>query len=191
MFVNTNYRNWKILVFFSFVSLTACDGAREAMGIAKQSPDEFSIVTRAPLSLPPDYGLRPPKPGLKRPQEESIKERARIRLLSRRKDKNTTSSTNLLSSSESALLQKAGAVNADPSIRRIINRESSILAVENQNFADKLIFWKGRPEPGTIVNAPAEDKRLRENLALGDAPTKGRSPQIGRKPKGWLEGLMK
>ena len=51
--------------------VTGCDGAREAIGIGKQSPDEFAIVTRAPLSMPPDYGLRPPQPGVDRPQAVS------------------------------------------------------------------------------------------------------------------------
>ena len=65
-----------------------------------------------------------------------------------------------------------------------------ILATENDSFADRLIFWQGQPEPGTIVDAKAETKRLRENAALGDAPTKGRTPKIVRKPKGWLEGVF-
>ena len=83
----------------------------------------------------------------------------------------------------SAILSK-GATNPDPNIRREINRESSILATEN-GLADRLIFWQDQPEPGTIVDAKAETKRLREN-ALGDALTKGRTPNIVRKPKGWL-----
>ena len=31
--------------------------------MGKRSPDEFAVVRRAPLILPPDYGLRPPRPG--------------------------------------------------------------------------------------------------------------------------------
>ncbi|MEC7944356.1 MAG: DUF3035 domain-containing protein, partial [Pseudomonadota bacterium] len=46
-----------------------CEGVREAAGIAKKAPDEFAIITHAPLSMPPDYGLRPPRPGAERPQE--------------------------------------------------------------------------------------------------------------------------
>ena len=29
----------------------------------KQPPDEFAVLTKAPLVVPPDYNLRPPKPG--------------------------------------------------------------------------------------------------------------------------------
>ena len=94
------------------------------------------------------------------------------------------------SKGETALLAKAGATNPDPQIRRAINRESSILATEDDSFADSLIFWQDKPPPGAVVDAAAEQKRLRENAGLGDAPTKGRTPQIVRKPKGWLEGIF-
>ena len=88
------------------------------------------------------------------------------------------------------MLARAGATRPDPAIRRTINRESSILATENDSFADRLIFWQSSPPPGTLVDAAAEQKRLRENAGLGDAPTKGRTPKIVRKPKGWFEGIL-
>ena len=143
-----------LLAILAVFTLSACEGAREAIGIGKQSPDEFAVVTRAPLSMPPDFGLSDASKG------------------------------------EVALLARAGATNPDPAIRRTINRESSILATEDDSFADRLIFWQSRPPPGTLVDAAAEQKRLRENAGLGDAPTKGRTPQIIRKPKGWFEGIF-
>ena len=170
--------------------VTGCDGAREAIGIGKQSPDEFAVVTRAPLSMPPDYGLRPPQPGVDRPQEQKVTDSARDLIV---KSANSNASTRRVSTAslgETALLSKAGATNPDPNIRREINRESSILATEDDSFTDSLIFWQDRPQPGSIIDAHAERKRLRENAALGDAPTKGRTPKIIRKPKGWLKGIF-
>lgn len=168
----------------------ACDGAREAIGIGKQSPDEFAVVTRLPLSIPPDFGLRPPRPGADRPQEAKVTDSVRDLIIKSADPKAPDRSVSTASPGESAILSKAGATNPDPNIRREINRESSILATENDSFADRLIFWQGQPEPGTIVDAKAETKRLRENAALGDAPTKGRTPKIVRKPKGWLEDIF-
>lgn len=170
--------------------VTGCDGAREAIGIGKQSPDEFAVVTRAPLSMPPDYGLRPPRPGVDRPQEEKVTDSARDLIVKSANPNASTLRVSTASLGETALLSKAGATNPDPSIRREINRESSILATEDDSFTDSLIFWQDRPGPGSIVDADAERKRLRENAALGDAPTKGRTPKIIRKPKGWLEGIF-
>ncbi len=39
--------------------LSACGGVKDKLGLAKQSPDEFMVMSRAPLSLPPDYNDRP------------------------------------------------------------------------------------------------------------------------------------
>ena len=167
-----------------------CEGAGQAIGIGKQAPDEFAVVTRAPLSMPPDFGLRPPRPCVERPQENKIFDSARKIVVKSAGLNASTRNVSTDSIGESAILSKAGATTPDPNIRQQINRESSILATENVNFADKLIFWQDRREPGTIVDAEAENKRLRENASLGDPPTKGRTPKIIRKPKGWLEGII-
>jgi hypothetical protein len=36
---------------------------QDALGMGKRSPDEFAVVSRAPLILPPDFDLRPPGRG--------------------------------------------------------------------------------------------------------------------------------
>lgn len=179
-----------LLVILAAYGLSACSNAREAMGIGKQSPDEFAVVTRAPLSMPPDFGLRPPQPGAERPQEKTVTDSARALLVKSTGAAPPSQQALATSKGEAALLAKAGATNPDPSIRRTLSRESSILATEDDSFTDNLIFWQDKRPPGTIVDAPAEQKRLRENAGLGDAPTKGRSPKIVRKPKGWLEGIL-
>ena len=47
------------------VSLTGCSSGgsswTQALGIEPTSPDEFAVESRAPLTLPPDYNLRPPE----------------------------------------------------------------------------------------------------------------------------------
>ena len=50
-------------VLFLALGVGGCTEARRAVGWEKSPPDEFRIMTRAPLSMPPDYGLRPPTPG--------------------------------------------------------------------------------------------------------------------------------
>lgn len=54
---------------------------RKSFGLGKNAPDEFQVVRRAPLSLPPDFALRPPQPGAVRPQEGSATEQARSAIL--------------------------------------------------------------------------------------------------------------
>lgn len=178
------------VALISVLLLSACDGAREAMGLDKQSPDEFAVVTRAPLSMPPDFGLRPPQPGAQRPQEAEVKDAARDLLTRSAESKIRTSRLDSVTQGEMALLRKAGATNPDPNIRRELDRESSIIAASDDSFVDSLLFWQEKQPPGAVVDADKESRRLRENAALGDAPTKGRSPTIVRKPKGWLEGII-
>ena len=155
------------------------------------SPDEFSVVTRAPLAIPRDYGLRPPAPGAQRPQEATTKNEAKAILLSNGSNgaQGDPGGKNF-SRGEVALLSKAGARNADPSIREMVSRESSVLAARDGQFLATLMFWRNKERPGIILDAGNESRRLRENSALGDPPVKGTTPVIKRRQKGFLEGLF-
>jgi hypothetical protein len=57
--------------------LPGCTGVRRAIGLDQVGPDEFAVESRAPLTIPPDFDLRPPQPGAPRPQEVPAAERAR------------------------------------------------------------------------------------------------------------------
>jgi hypothetical protein len=57
--------------------LSACTDLKRSIGLEKTSPDEFAVESRAPLTMPPDFQLRPPQPGAARPQEKSSGQQAR------------------------------------------------------------------------------------------------------------------
>jgi hypothetical protein len=59
------------------VMLSACTNFKQMVGIEPTSPDEFAVESRAPLTVPPDFDLRPPAPGASRPQETSTADKAR------------------------------------------------------------------------------------------------------------------
>ncbi len=171
--------------------LGGCEQTRQAFGLTKSAPDEFAVVTRAPLAIPPDFALRPPTPGAQRPQEASTRNEARqILLRSGRNDAPGGPDGTGLSRGEVALLGRAGAENADPLIRERVSRDSSVLADGGKGFIKRLIFWQKEEPPGTVIDAGRESRRLNENAALGDAATKGTTPVIERKEKGFLEGLF-
>lgn len=177
------------------LALSGCEGARSALGMDKQPPDEFAVVTRAPLSMPPDYGLRPPAPGAERPQEQNPRSRARDILLGNAAAGPGDAAAEAVSSGrfsqgEAAILNRAGALNPDPVIRQTVNRESTALAETEKGMFDKLLFWQEPRPPGEVVDPAKEAQRLREAAALGDAPTKGEVPRIERRERGWLEGLF-
>jgi hypothetical protein len=66
-----------ILSLALVVLLPGCSGMRRAIGLEQVGPDEFAVESRAPLTIPPDFDLRPPSPGAPRPQETTAAERAR------------------------------------------------------------------------------------------------------------------
>jgi hypothetical protein len=53
---------------------------QDALGMGKRSPDEFAVVRRAPLIVPPDFELRPPEPGAPRPNIGRTSDQARVAL---------------------------------------------------------------------------------------------------------------
>src|SRR5580698_3458643 len=66
------------------LGLSGCKSTQAALGMTKVVPDEFAVVTKAPLVVPPDYALRPPTPGEPRPEELQPESQARIALLNQR-----------------------------------------------------------------------------------------------------------
>ncbi len=52
--------NKTIIGLVMLFSLCACSNVtKETLGLGKNAPDEFMVTTRPPLSLPPEYDLRP------------------------------------------------------------------------------------------------------------------------------------
>ncbi|MGH6959606.1 MAG: DUF3035 domain-containing protein [Dongiaceae bacterium] len=186
---------WMSLVAVGAVlSLSGCGGqVRQALGMTKHSPDEFLTVAHAPLTLPPDYNLRPPEPGAPRPQEGTASEQAQTALYANSGGAalSTGSSYDTAQSAgEVALLQNAGAAGIDPGIRSQIDSETAAQIERDQTLIERLVFWR-TPEPyGTVVDPVAESKRLQENQALGKPVTEGETPVITRRRKGVLEGIF-
>lgn len=166
--------------------LGACEGIRDQLGLNKNSPDEFNVVTRAPLAVPPDYNLRPPDPGAPRPQETSVQERVKAALF----DPAANQASGPTTVGENALLSRAGVTEATPDIRRLINQDNSIYAEDNDGFVDSLIFWGDDEAPGVIVDPTRESQRLQEAEALGETTTGDGSVIIEEREEGFLEGLF-
>ena len=49
-----------VVCCLAILALSACGSlTKEKLGLGKSAPDEFMVSTRQPLSLPPEYDLRP------------------------------------------------------------------------------------------------------------------------------------
>ncbi len=155
------------------VGLAGCSSTRKALGMTKVTPDEFRVVSKAPLVVPPDYALRPPAPGEPRPQELQPESAARNALLGRREAAERDEG-------EKLLVAKAGADKADPLIRFVVDDETGDIAHKDKSFADKIMFWKpGEPRSVSTAQNTGADTPAPVDAAAEDAKIKA---LIGDKP---------
>jgi hypothetical protein len=159
------------------LALAGCSGTGDDIardiGLTRDAPDEFTVTTRAPLSMPPDLSLPAPTPGASRPQERSTRDAAELTLAPQ--SVGVTSQAGR-TSGEQALLGAAGPA-ADSSVRNDINQMAAQDAGK-RSFTDRLMFWKDPPTPGVVIDPQRESQRLRQNEALGQAPNAGDTPII-------------
>ena len=93
------------------IAAVALLGACSHGGIAgRDRPDEFAVQRQAPLVVPPDFALTPPRPGAPRPAEGTAAQQALQALFGGPAPRSAV---------ESNTLSRAGA--ADPGIRSAIN----------------------------------------------------------------------
>ena len=157
------------LVAATGLGLAGCNSNRNALGMTKVTPDEFRVVSKAPLVVPPEYALRPPAPGEPRPQELQPESAARNALLGSRE-------AQARSDGEKLLVAKAGADKADPLIRYVVDDETGALAHKDKSFADKVMFWKPGDTTGgsaAVVAAAGDNVPAPVDPAAEEAKIKG------------------
>jgi hypothetical protein len=138
-----------VSALFAGLGLAGCQSTQQALGMTKVTPDEFRVVTKAPLVVPPDFALRPPAPGKPRPQELQPESAARLALLGQREAEQR-------STGEKLLANKAGAEKADPLIRYVVDDEFGDVAHKEKSFADKVMFWRSARGPKSDGAAAAD-----------------------------------
>lgn len=165
------------LIVLSLVA--GCSNVKRELGVGRNSPDEFAVVKRAPLSLPPEYNLRAPSSEYLPPASE-VSQQARGVLMT------GTSAAASTDAADQSFLQRTGAAQADPDIRSAINRDNGYIALQSRTVADRLIFWSDKEAdlskmPASIVDATAEAERLEKNKQEGKAANDGNVPVIEKK----------
>ena len=148
-----------LLLSVAVTALVACSqDVREDLGIANTAPDEFSVVTRAPLSVPPDYALRPPRPGTSRPMEISTRDDARQTVFGV-EDVDQSGAVRAGAADADSFLGKIGASQADPNIRDVLDSEDP---VDNRTTAERLLFMSPKKGEGTPIDPKEELERLKD-----------------------------
>lgn len=176
------------------LSLTACGGSslKDSLGYGKSAPDEFAVITKAPLVIPPDFSLRPPQPGVMRPQEAGFEPS----LVAQQALNGEPSSGSVAvspvgeSMGEQILLEKTGGAEANPAIRSVVNNETRTLVERDKTFTDEVLFWRKKtPSDAVTVDAAGERSRLEQNAAEGKPVTVGDTPTVKPEKPGFFSGL--
>lgn len=175
-----------VLLCAGAIGLSGCESLRRAAGGEKVTPDEFRVVTKAPLVIPPEYNLRPPRPGEARPLELRADMQAKSAIFGVQLGTDA-------SSGEKELIYKMGAQNADPRIRAILDEETGKIAHKPEKFADKILNFGKTPvdvNGSAPLDATSEVERLEEKGAIENT-TGGKDVKIQQNaPKGFkLPGL--
>ena len=163
------------------LAITGCSSAGRALGMKRNVPNEFNILTKPPLVVPPEYNLRPPKIGEVNVEEKYSTVAARKALLGEIDPVKP-------SQGEAVLIAKAGAGRADPAVRVLIDGQNSVER-KSRGFADRVLFWKNGQAIGPDGQPLDPDQEARRIKAV-KAATGGGKVEITRRPaRAKLPGL--
>lgn len=137
--------------------LLGCQGFNQALGTAKQAPDEFTVMTKAPLILPPDYNLRPPLAGAPDRNQRNPDDEARAALFATQDPQAAAAALGPnFSDAEKAILAKSGGANADPAVRQQISSDSGY-SDQGDAFANKVLYPQAQaPAAAAAPAAPPQ-----------------------------------
>lgn len=137
----------------------------EQLGFAVPPPDEFMVIARAPLELPPDFDLPAPQPGVVSPRMPNPDAEARASLFGSPAAPRQESAPG---AGEQALLSGAGATGVNDSIRADLEAEQE--RTGERQFGLTSLFGIPIPanldEPDETLQSQEETERLREQGVL-------------------------
>ncbi len=142
-----NLLKTKIALFFILlIGLNACSSSRQTFG-HRDVPDEFLIVSKPPLIIPPEFNLKPVQPG--EPDPETI-------LINNQKNTSTLLEIDPAkpSDAEALLLARANTARANPLIKPLLDAESGVQE-KSEKLTKELLY--GTPDPEKIKEEKAID----------------------------------
>jgi hypothetical protein len=172
--------------------LAACNGGemRDTLGLNRDAPDEFTVLSRPPLSVPPEFNLRPPG-STDHPRELSSEEKARG-VLTGQETKGAPDINGLATPSTAAatipvttndaptpaassFLKRAGTDAANDDIRTQLGNDITTPADTSKakTLYEKLV---GADKAEPVVDPKKEAERLRTNKDSNKPATEGEVP---------------
>ncbi len=177
-----------LLLLGPLLMLPACgnENFMKTLGLQRDAPDEFRVTTRAPLSMPADFELPPPRPGASRPQELSDRQQAEQALVPALALESPAAAQP--TPGQEAIVAAAGP-EPTPDIRARVDAETAKEA-DQRSFVQRLLFWQTPPDPAVVVDPAREAQRLRGNAALGTDVRAGDTAVEQPKRRSLLDSLF-
>lgn len=165
------------LLTASSAMMVGCTSTSRALGITKDAPNEFNILTKAPLVVPPEYNLRPPRVGESSAENNYSQRAAREALVG---DVDAAEP----SQGEIVLMSKANVGRANQEIRVEIDGQNSVER-KTEGLASRILFWRDGKivdENGVII--PLDPEVEAERMRSINAATGGGQVEITKRPGG-------
>ena len=127
---------YSIVVFFFLAQLflvSCCSELGKVLGTYKLPPDEFTILTKPNLIIPPEYNLRPPAEGEIRPVPQQPSRELQAILF------NNSVNTEEFSNSEINLMTGADVAESIPNIKEVLDSEMRDVEDVNENLKTQII----------------------------------------------------
>ena len=151
---------------------SGCSGFRKAIGEEKSSPDEFEVVVRPPLSLPPNFFATSKQLTEDAPAVSSGASAADSPIDARSVAASTLGASEGRVADSYEQIFDFSAVPAD--IREIVDEET--YGIQFEKRIPLQILFGGLPDVGPVLDKFAEDQRLRRTMREGQSPTEGGTP---------------
>ena len=122
------------LIFILNMSLISGCGSElsDVLGTNKLPPDEFTILTKPPLIVPPEYNLRPPAEGEIRPNVQQPNRQLQSILFGQNQ-------TDDFSSSEISLMTGSDVAEAIPNIKEVLDSEMRDVEEVSSNLESQVL----------------------------------------------------
>ena len=156
----------RLVCLAAIAAVAACERVGdpfEALSQKQKGPDEFSVVSRAPLSMPGSRELPEPRPGVASRLDPNP-QRAAIEALTGRGDSFATANAPAISPGEQVLLGSANASAETAEIRKLLETDA-IEAEENKPYEPPTVLeLLSGNEPAfdeeEVIDPNAESRRL-------------------------------
>lgn len=180
-FINSFFK-YLVAIILTVFTVLGCAQPKEALNLNSDSPDEFAVIRKKPLVIPPKFNLRPPENSEKElSKDEPVNEARSVLVGSVLPNKKNNDKLADTSKGELVFLAKSGISSSNSSIRKILEEENSALASYSNSFVQRLVSRVTGEDKKDLVDPQKEQKRLQEKRSTGEATIKGQQEIIIRR----------